>query len=131
MILGNWTMQQGVNPQQLVDWFDRMFIDGHQWVMAANVIGMSQYADGGRMSTKPYASGGAYINKMTDFCKSCVFKPEVRVGPTACPFTAGYWKFINQHQARFVKNPRMSRAVYGLNRLSDRDQLMAENSNQS
>ena len=131
MILGNWTMQQGVNPQQLVDWFDRMFIDGHQWVMAANVIGMSQYADGGRMSTKPYAAGGAYLNKMTDFCKSCVFKPEVRVGPTACPFTAGYWKFINQHQARFVKNPRMSRAVYGLNRLSDRDQLMAENSNQS
>jgi len=131
MILGNWAMQQQISPQLLVDWFDRNFIDGHPWVMAANVIGMSQYADGGRMSTKPYAAGGAYINKMTDFCKGCEFKPEVRVGPTACPFTAGYWKFIDRHKDSFIKNPRMSRAVYGLNRLKDLDQLLAESSNQS
>jgi deoxyribodipyrimidine photolyase-related protein len=131
MILGNWAMQQQINPQLLVDWFDRSFIDGHPWVMAANVIGMSQYADGGRMSTKPYAAGGAYINKMTDFCKGCEFKPEVRVGATACPFTAGYWKFIDRHKESFSKNPRMTRAVYGLNRLKDLDQLLAESSNQS
>jgi deoxyribodipyrimidine photolyase-related protein len=131
MILGNWAMQQQVNPQLLVDWFDRGFIDGHPWVMAANVIGMSQYADGGKMSTKPYAAGGAYINRMSDFCKGCEYQPDIRVGPKACPFTSGYWKFIDRHQDRFVKNPRMSRAVYGLNRLKDLDQLLAEPGNQS
>lgn len=130
MILGNWAMQHEIDPKQLVDWFDRAFIDGHPWVMAANVIGMSQYADGGRMSTKPYASGGAYINKMSNFCKGCVYQPQVRVGPTACPFTAGYWKFVNRHKDEFQKNPRISQAVFGLRRLSDLDQLLIEESNE-
>jgi deoxyribodipyrimidine photolyase-related protein len=129
MMLGNWCMQQGINPQELVDWFDRLFIDGHPWVMAANVIGMSQYADGGKMSTKPYTSGGSYINKMSNFCGGCVYKPDVRVGEQACPFTAGYWKFLNTHKDKFAKNPRMSQGVNGLKRLKDLDQLLKEKSN--
>ena len=129
MMLGNWCMQQGINPQELVDWFDRLFIDGHPWVMAANVIGMSQYADGGKMSTKPYTSGGSYINKMSNFCGGCVYKPDVRVGKDACPFTAGYWKFLNTHKDKFAKNPRMSQGVNGLKRLKDLDQLLKEKSN--
>ena len=129
MILGNWAMQQEIAPAQLVDWFDRAFIDGHPWVMAANVIGMSQYADGGRMSTKPYAAGGAYINKMSNFCRGCAYQPQVRVGPTACPFTAGYWKFINRHKEEFQKNPRISQAIFGLRRLSDLEELLHEESN--
>jgi deoxyribodipyrimidine photolyase-related protein len=130
MILGNWAMQHEIDPKQLVDWFDRAFIDGHPWVMAANVIGMSQYADGGRMSTKPYASGGAYINKMSNFCKGCAYQPQIRVGPTACPFTAGYWKFVNRHKEEFQKNPRISQAVFGLRRLSDLEELLHEESNE-
>jgi len=129
MMLGNWCMQQGINPQELVDFFDRLFIDGHPWVMAANVIGMSQYADGGKMSTKPYTSGGSYINKMSNFCGGCVYKPDVRVGEQACPFTAGYWKFLNTHKDKFAKNPRMSQGVNGLKRLKDLDQLLKEKSN--
>jgi deoxyribodipyrimidine photolyase-related protein len=129
MMLGNWCMQQRINPQELVDWFDRLFIDGHPWVMAANVIGMSQYADGGKMSTKPYTSGGSYINKMSNFCGGCVYKPDVRVGKDACPFTAGYWKFLNTHKDKFAKNPRMSQGVNGLKRLKDLDQLLKEKSN--
>jgi len=129
MILGSWCMQQGIKPEELVDWFDRAFIDGHPWVMAANVIGMSQYADGGKMSTKPYTSGGSYINKMSNFCSGCVYKPDVRVGKEACPFTAGYWKFIHQHQDKFKKNIRMSQSVNGLKRLKDLNQLLSEKSN--
>lgn len=129
MILGNWAMQQELNPQALTSWFDRAFIDGHPWVMAANVIGMSQYADGGKMSTKPYAAGGAYLNKMSNFCGSCSYQPQIRTGPQACPFTSGYWKFIHRHQDEFKKNPRMSQAVYGLKRLKDLDVLLRENGN--
>jgi deoxyribodipyrimidine photolyase-related protein len=129
MMLGSWCMQQGINPQELVDWFDRVFIDGHPWVMAANVIGMSQYADGGKMSTKPYTSGGAYINKMSNFCSGCVYKPDVRVGQDACPFTAGYWKFIHKHKEEFAKNFRMGQSVNGLKRLKDLEQLLKEKSN--
>lgn len=131
MILGNWSLQQEINPQQLVDWFDRAFLDGHPWVMAANVIGMSQYADGGKMSTKPYVSGGAYIKKMSDFCQGCSYSPEIRVGKNACPFTAGYWKFIHKHQEEFKKNPRISQAVYGLARLKDLPALLEEESNRN
>lgn len=130
MILGNWSLQHEINPQELVDWFDRAFLDGHPWVMAANVIGMSQFADGGRMSTKPYASGGAYIKKMSDFCQGCDYAPETRIGEKACPFTAGYWKFIHRNQDEFRKNPRISQAVYGLSRLKDLEALLKEESNQ-
>ena len=94
-----------------------------------SVIGMSQYADGGKMSTKPYTSGGSYINKMSNFCSSCSYKPDVRVGQEACPFTAGYWKFIHQHQDIFKKNIRMSQSVNGLKRLRDLNQLLQEKSN--
>jgi deoxyribodipyrimidine photolyase-related protein len=78
------------------------------------------------LATKPYASGGSYINKMTDYCGECRFDPKLRVGPDACPFTAGYWRFLHRHRERFAANPRMSRAVRGLDRLSDLDELLAE-----
>ena len=77
-------------------------------------------------ATKPYAAGGNYLNKMTDYCGDCRFDPKVRVGPAACPFTAGYWRFLHRHRLRFAANPRMSRAVRGLERLSDLDALLAE-----
>ena len=99
-------------------------MDGYDWVMVPNVVGMSQHADGGVLATKPYAAGGSYINKMTDYCGDCRFDPKVRVGPDACPFTAGYWRFLHRHRERFAANPRMSRAVRGLDRLSDLDALL-------
>jgi deoxyribodipyrimidine photolyase-related protein len=87
---------------------------------------MSQHADGGAMATKPYTSGGAYLNKMTDHCGSCRFDPKVRVGEDACPFTAGYWWFLDRHRERLSNNARMRRAVQGLDRLKDLGELVAQ-----
>lgn len=126
MILGNFGLQRGIKPKQLNDWFIDAFVDGTPWVMPANVIGMSLYADGGRMSTKPYAAGGSYINKMTNLCGGCAFDPKVRVGSAACPMTAGYWNFLDRNEFRLRGNPRMNQVFAGLRKLSDRDEVVAQ-----
>ena len=126
MVLGNWALQHGYDPQAMTDWFHRSFVDGYDWVMVPNVVGMSLYADGGVMATKPYSSGGAYIDRMSDYCRPCRYDPKVRVGETACPFTAGYWDFVNRHADVMGANPRTSRAVAGLRRLTDREALLKQ-----
>jgi len=123
MVLGSWALQRRVNPQALNDWFIDVFVDGTPWVMPANVIGMSQFADGGIVATKPYTSGGAYINTMTNYCKSCVFSPTVRVGEKGCPLSAGYWNFLDSHQGALRKNHRMFKPLAGLKRLADLDEV--------
>ncbi|MFM8482448.1 MAG: cryptochrome/photolyase family protein, partial [Actinomycetota bacterium] len=102
-------------------WMWSNFIDGAEWVMVPNVIGMSQFADGGRMATKPYASGGAYIDKMSDYCKGCRFDRTKRVGKDACPFTTLYWDFMARHEKRFVRNARVAQQVRAAFKLSDLD----------
>lgn len=119
MVLGNYALQRGIDPAALTDWFHRAFVDGYDWVMLPNVVGMSQWADGGAMATKPYASGGAYIDRMSDHCGRCPYDPKVRVGPTACPFTAGYWTFLERNRERFRGNHRMAQPLAGLARLAD------------
>jgi deoxyribodipyrimidine photolyase-related protein len=129
MILGNVAMQRGLNPKELNDWFIDNFVDGTPWVMPANVIGMSQFADGGLMSTKPYAGGGAYISKMTNYCGGCRFDPKIRVGENACPVTAGYWNFLAKHEAEFSKNHRMFQPMAGLRKLADLTEVIAQEEN--
>ncbi len=126
MILGSYALQRGWNPAELTDWFHRCFVDGYDWVMVPNVVGMSQHADGGVMATKPYTSGGAYLDRMTDYCGGCRFDPKVRVGDDACPFSAGYWWFLDRHRERFEPNHRMRQAVRGLDRLKDLEELVAQ-----
>ena len=126
MVLGNYGLQRGWRPAALADWFHRAFVDGYEWVMVANVIGMSQFADGGRYVTKPYIGGGSYIDRMSDFCGECCYSPRVRVGENACPFTAGYWSFVDRHRVMLSKNPRMARAVHGADRLSDLEALVEQ-----
>ncbi|MGZ5400841.1 MAG: cryptochrome/photolyase family protein, partial [Nocardioides sp.] len=126
MVLGSYALQRGWSPHQVTDWFHRAFVDGYDWVMVPNVVGMSQHADGGAMATKPYTSGGAYLDRMTDHCGSCRFDPKLRVGDDACPFTAGYWWFLDRHRSTLAGNPRMARAVTGLDRLRDLDALVAQ-----
>jgi deoxyribodipyrimidine photolyase-related protein len=126
MVLGNWALQRGWRPAEVTDWFHRAFVDGYEWVMVANVIGMSQFADAGRITTKPYAAGGAYINRMSDYCGPCRYRPAVRVGGDACPFTAGYWSFLHRHRADFDGNHRMSQQVRGLDRLADLEPLLEQ-----
>ena len=105
MVLGNWALQRGYDPVELNDWFVDMFVDGTPWVMPANVIGMSQHADGGIVATKPYASGGAYIDKMSDYCGGAGSTRKVRLGEDACPFTAGYWAFLDRAEPRIRQTP--------------------------
>lgn len=128
MILGSLALQRGWDPRAVTDWFHRSFVDGYDWVMVPNVVGMSQYADGGRMTSKPYTSGGAYIDRMSDLCSPCRYKPSVRVGEDACPFTAGYWNLLHRHRDRFEHNARMSQVVRGLDRLTDLDELLEQES---
>jgi len=126
MVLGNYALQRGWDPAQVTAWFAEAFVDGYDWVMLPNVTGMSQHADGGLMTTKPYASGGAYINRMSDYCRPCAYDPKVRVGPTACPFTAGYWAFLDRNADRLAGNLRMRQPLQGLTRLKDRQELVAQ-----
>jgi deoxyribodipyrimidine photolyase-related protein len=119
MVLGNLAMLHGVDPWELTDWMWSSFVDGAEWVMLPNVIGMSQWADGGMMATKPYAAGGNYIDTMSDYCGSCRYDRKQRVGDDACPFTTLYWDFLARHHDVLVKNPRIARQVRASERLSD------------
>ena len=123
MVLSNLALITGVNPQQFLDWMRESFIDAADWVMVPNIIGMGLHADDGRMMSKPYAAGGAYISRMSNYCKECRYDPKLRVGENACPFTTLYWDFLDRHQETFRKNHRMSQQVNGLKRLSDLEEL--------
>ena len=122
MVLSNYFMLTGVNPKVVNDWFTELYIDAYEWVMPPNVIGMSLNADGGLTATKPYISSANYINKMGDYCKGCHFNHKARTGDDACPFNFLYWHFVIMHRERLAKNPRTSRATWGLNRLSEAEQ---------
>jgi len=126
MVLGNHSLQRGYNPSATNDWFIDAFVDGTPWVMPANVIGMTLYADGGAMSTKPYAAGGAYINRMSNYCSGCSFDPKKRLGDDACPFTAGYWKFMSKNEEKLRGNFRMSNALSSLRKLRDIDEVVRQ-----
>lgn len=123
MLLSNLALLAGVRPIEFLDWMSEVFIDAYDWVMVPNVIGMGVHADGGAMMTKPYAAGGAYISRMSNFCKGCRFDPKKRSGDDACPFTTLYWDFLDRHREEFLKNHRISQQVRGLDRLSDLEEL--------
>jgi deoxyribodipyrimidine photolyase-related protein len=122
MVLANLATSAGIDPRRLTDWMHASFVDGYDWVMVPNVTGMGTYADGGRMSTKPYVSGGAYVARMSDgYCGPCRFDPSVRVGPHACPFTTLYWDFLDRNREVLAGNHRLRRPYATLDRLADLD----------
>jgi deoxyribodipyrimidine photolyase-related protein len=131
MILANWALQRGYEPSAVTDWFQRAFVDGYPWVMAANVVGMGLFADGGIVATKPYVAGGAYINRMSNYCGGCRYSPTVRVGDDACPFTAGYWWFLDRNHDLLAGNHRMSRALAGLRSRADIADIRAQEDSRS
>jgi deoxyribodipyrimidine photolyase-related protein len=126
MVLGSHALQRGYTPRELSDWFASAFVDGFAWVMPTNVIGMSQHADGGKVATKPYTSGGAYINRMSNHCAQCPYDPKKRLGPDACPFTAGYWAFTHRHADLLAANMRTARAVSSMKRLADLEAVLEQ-----
>jgi deoxyribodipyrimidine photolyase-related protein len=123
MVLSSFANLYGVQPDRVLAWMRERYIDGADWVMGPNVMGMGLWADGGRMSTKPYISGGAYINRMSDYCGDCRFDPGKRTGDDACPFTTLYWDFLDRHRDILESNARMARQYANLDRLSDIDDV--------
>ncbi|MEZ5237784.1 MAG: cryptochrome/photolyase family protein [Microthrixaceae bacterium] len=119
MVLGNLALTAGVDPWAMTEWMWAGFVDSAEWVMLPNVVGMALFADGGMMATKPYAAGGNYINRMSDFCGGCRFDHRKRTGEDACPFTTLYWDFLARNEERLSGNHRLSRQLASMRRLSD------------
>jgi deoxyribodipyrimidine photolyase-related protein len=108
MVTGNFALLAGLHPHQVHEWYLIVYADAYEWVESPNVIGMSQFADGGVVGSKPYVSSGNYINRMSDYCGHCAYSVAQKTGPEACPFNLLYWHFLDRHRARFAPNPRMA-----------------------
>jgi deoxyribodipyrimidine photolyase-related protein len=107
MVTGNFALLAGVDPAAVHEWYLAVYVDAFEWVEAPNVIGMSQFADGGVVGSKPYVSSGAYIDRMSDYCRGCAYSVKEKTGDKACPFNLLYWDFLVRHRDRFRSNPRM------------------------
>lgn len=119
MVTGLYALMLGVEPRAIHEWYLAVYVDAVEWVELPNVLGMSQYADGGVMASKPYVATGRYIERMSPHCRGCRHDPAQRTGDTACPFTTLYWDFLLRHEARFAANPRMALQVRNLGRLGE------------
>ncbi len=115
MVTGLYALLLGVRPQETHRWYLAVYVDAVEWVELPNTLGMSQYADGGVMGSKPYIASGKYIQKMSNYCEGCRFDPGQRTGPRACPFTTLYWDFLMRHEALLRSNPRMGMQLRNLN----------------
>lgn len=118
MVLSNFALIAGISPQEVENWFHAAFIDAYDWVMQTNVIGMGLFADGGILASKPYAASANYINKMSDYCKSCAYNHKEKIGDNACPFNFFYWHFLDQHREKLQKQGRMSFILKNLDKMS-------------
>jgi deoxyribodipyrimidine photolyase-related protein len=119
MVTGNFALLAGVDPRQVHEWYLEVYIDAYEWVEAPNTVGMSQFADGGVVGSKPYVSSGAYIDRMSDYCGSCTYRVKDKSGPKACPFNLLYWHFLTRHRARFEGNPRMAQMYRTWDRMDE------------
>ena len=119
MVLGNFALIAGIDPAEVNDWYMLVYADAYEWVELPNVSGMALFADGGLLASKPYAASGAYINKMSNYCEKCSYKPNVKNGPKACPFNYLYWDFMERNAEFLHGNPRMGFMYKTLSRMSD------------
>jgi len=116
MVTGLFAMLAGVRPQDVHRWYLAVYVDAVEWVELPNTLGMSQFADGGVMASKPYCASGAYIERMSNACAGCRFKPKLASGPDACPFTTLYWDFLARHEKSLARNQRMTMQLKNLSR---------------
>ncbi len=119
MVTGNFALLAGIDPWQVHEWYLAVYADAYEWVEAPNVIGMSQFADGGIIASKPYVSSGNYIDKMSDYCGGCAYRVKDKTGPRACPFNLLYWHFLIRHRDRFASNPRMGQIYATWDRMAE------------
>jgi deoxyribodipyrimidine photolyase-related protein len=114
MVTGNFALLAGVAPREIERWYHAVYADAFEWVEMPNTLGMAVFTDGGRMASKPYAASGAYINRMSDFCRECSYAVNESAGPRACPFNYLYWAFLIRHERQLARNPRLAMAYRNL-----------------
>lgn len=119
MVTGNFALLAGVNPAEVHEWYLAVYADAYEWVEAPNTVGMSQFADGGIVASKPYVSSGAYIDRMSDYCGGCHYRVKDKTGERACPFNLLYWHFLIRHRACFEGNPRMAQMYRTFDRMEE------------
>ena len=117
MVTGLYALLLGIEPRQVHEWYLAVYVDAVEWVELPNTIGMSQFADGGAMASKPYAASGKYIQRMSNYCTGCRYDPAESVGERACPFTTLYWDFLLRNEERLRRVPRMEMQLRNLVRL--------------
>jgi deoxyribodipyrimidine photolyase-related protein len=128
MVTGNFALLAGIHPDEVDQWYLGIYIDAIEWVEITNTRGMSQYADGGFVATKPYVSSAAYIDKMSDYCKTCYYTKSLKTGEKSCPFNSLYWHFLEQHRSVFEGQFRMKMMYAVLNKMKvdQRSELMVQ-----
>lgn len=119
MVIGLFGLLAELSPQQVADWFLAVYVDAVEWVELPNVAGMALFANGGRFTSKPYIASGAYIRRMSNYCQSCRYQPELKTGEKACPFTSFYWAFLIKHAALLNQNTRMKLMLKHVDKLDD------------
>jgi len=117
MVTGLFALLVGVEPKRVHEWYLAVYVDAVEWVELPNTLGMSQFADDGVMASKPYVASGKYIERMSNYCRSCRYDPALATGPDACPFTTLYWDFLLRHEDALSRNQRMSMQLRNLARL--------------
>jgi deoxyribodipyrimidine photolyase-related protein len=108
MVVGNFSLLVGINPKSLHEWYLGIYIDAFEWVEMPNTLGMSQFADGGKLASKPYVSSANYINKMSNYCEGCHYSKSEKIGDNACPFNSLYWNFFIVNNKQLSRNPRLA-----------------------
>lgn len=121
MLTGSFALLAGVHPDEVDAWYLGIYIDAFEWVEITNTRGMSQYADGGIVGSKPYVSGAAYIQRMSNYCSGCHYDPNKRIGEKACPFNSLYWEFHHRHRSLLERNPRIGMVYRTWDRMTDAD----------
>ena len=124
MVTGNFALLAEILPSEVCDWYLAIYVDAIEWVELPNTAGMALFANGGRFTSKPYIASGAYIKRMSNYCSSCKYKPDVRFGETACPVTTLYWNLLIKHRSQFESSPRTKLMTANLKRISDADQQL-------
>ena len=122
MITGNFALLAGINPTEVCQWYLEVYVDAFEWVELPNTLGMALFADGGKMGSKPYAASGKYIQRMSNFCKSCQYDPNLTIGENACPFNSLYWNFMGTHRSLLHGNPRLNYAYRYWDQLTTSEQ---------
>ena len=123
MVTGNFALLAGIAPAEVHRWYLAVYVDAVEWVEMPNTLGMALFANGGRFTSKPYVASGAYINRMSNYCSGCRYKPELRHGEKACPITTLYWNFLATHESELKGNMRTMLMVRNLARLPEEERI--------